>query len=114
MKKRLIISSVLLVVFLLLGYIGYNLSLKSATLTVSSEKTIEMDNIKYTVSPVSISKEDLDGKIGKVRKVVIIGSPSPDPYKKYHDVKNIYKIKGKKIEAQAAWEWNGSFYLLKH
>jgi len=112
MKKSLLIT-LALITLALLGIFLFNVcnsSLKEATLTVGSENIVEMDNIKYIVDKDTISKDNLDGKIGKVKKFVTVGSPDPKGYK---NATNIYKIKDKKIEDQVALEWNGSFYLLK-
>jgi len=106
MKKYLICTMVLLIALLLNGC---NSSVKKATLNVGSEKTLEMGNIKYKVSRDTISKDNLDGKVGRVNKVVKTGSPYPETYQ---DMKNVYKVKDKKIEEQAVIESNGSFYLL--
>ena len=109
MKKPLIISSVLLVVFLLIGYIGYNLSLEKATLTVGSNQTIKMDNITYIVYTDTISKDELDGKVGRVWSVVEIGTHDP---KTYENSSYIYKVKGKSIKNKAALKRNGKFYII--
>ncbi len=113
MKKQSKIIIVLSIIILIIGFLISNSKsdLKDATF-VNLAPSVSIDSIKYNISDIEISNDELGNVIAKVTKKSEIVSylDSENPYKNVDYIKNVLNEDSSELVAVRI---NGLYYLAK-